>query len=399
MNKLGIILITQDNSFINWCRIELASVYNLITIFPGEKQNFIEKEKRFSVVITDCLKNLNFARTIFSDCKEKFKKIFLLVERTHNKKTILHVEKNTDFIFARVENLFGNLRHFIEKLFTSLLKIHAMRRSSDALKEKSETLFTKNFSFEKKHFMDFDIFSGDSIVMKQFRESVELAVSCDETVLITGENGCGKSYTANYIQYNSKRKQKPFVKLNCAHLNSQNAESELFGTEAGAYTNAVKRSGLFSTCHEGTFLFDEIGDIDLEVQKKLLDLIERRVYRKMGSTRETHFDVRFIFATNANLKEKIASGNFRRDLFYRMNILPIKIPSLREHIEDVPFLAESFLKKHNKILTLGAIEKLCSYSYPGNIRQLNNILLRACTFLKSKGSEENLISAEMINFD
>ncbi len=396
---MGIILFAEDISFINWCRLELASAYNLMNFYPDKKRIFIEKEKKSSVVITDSHKNLSLARECFCNDQEKSKKTFLLIERIDCRKSFLHIEKNADFIFASIQGLFGNLRYFIEKLCSSLLKIHAMRRHTDVFKEKTEHLLLDDDCKKNKDFMDFDIFAGNSAIMKNFRQSVELAAVSDETVLITGENGSGKSYTANYIQCNSKRKLKPFVKLNCAHISALNAESELFGTEAGAYTNAVKRSGLFSSCQEGTFLFDEVGDIDLEVQKKLLDLIERRVYRKMGSIREISFDVRFIFATNADLTKKIADGQFRRDLFYRMNVLPIRIPSLREHIEDVPLLAESFLRKHNKILSLGAAEKLSSYSYPGNIRQLNNILLRACAFAKSKYSGQKLISAEMINFD
>ena len=205
------------------------------------------------------------------------------------------------------------------------------------------------------------------------------------TVLIRGESGTGKELIAKAIHNNSNRKNKPFVRVNCASIPENLLESELFGYEKGAFTGAVQsKPGKFAIADTGTIFLDEIGDMPLSMQVKLLRVLQEREIESVGGITPKNIDVRVIAATNRNLEEMIEDGSFREDLYYRLNVLGINLPPLRERKEDIPELAEHFITKLNKKLhktILGikqdALNLLIEYSWPGNIRELENIMERA----------------------
>lgn len=204
----------------------------------------------------------------------------------------------------------------------------------------------------------------------------------DATVLITGESGTGKEVLADEIFRNSNRKNERFVKLNCASIPAQLFESELFGYEKGAFSgaNAKGKPGLFELANHGTLLLDEIGDMPLDLQVKLLRAIQTKEITRIGGIKPIHLNVRIIAATNCNLKAKVADGTFRQDLFYRLNVVPIKIPPLRERKDDIEALCDFFIRKFSEkyhssfSLTELQLDYLRSYNWPGNIRELENIM-------------------------
>lgn len=226
---------------------------------------------------------------------------------------------------------------------------------------------------------------GDSPALRAALSLVRKVAATRVTVLILGETGTGKEVFANAIHRASPRANGPFVAQNCAALPENLLESELFGHRRGAFTGAVAdKPGLVQSAHNGTLFLDEIGDMPLALQAKLLRLLQENEVRAVGATRVEKVDVRVIAATNANLKERIARGEFREDLFYRLNVFPIRLPPLRERGEDVPRLAEHFLveaaRQHGRLspgLTPDAMEALTRYAFPGNVRELRNIMERA----------------------
>ena len=205
----------------------------------------------------------------------------------------------------------------------------------------------------------------------------------DATVLIQGESGTGKELIANYIHSNSLRKEQPFVVLNCASMQETLLESELFGHEKGAFTDASKeKQGLVEIANGGTLFLDEIGEISPVIQPKLLRFVQSGEYRRLGGTRTLQSDVRILSATNKNLIEEVKQGRFREDLLYRMNVFTLELPPLRNHKEDIPFLVDNFLKRrYGEIngweVAEDALTALRQYEWPGNVRELENVIERA----------------------
>lgn len=204
----------------------------------------------------------------------------------------------------------------------------------------------------------------------------------DSTVLITGESGTGKEVLAKFIYQNSPRKDGPFIKVNCSAIPGELFESELFGYVPGSFTGASAqgKTGMFELANGGTILLDEIGELDLSEQPKLLRVLQEMEVHPIGSEKTVKIDIRVLAATNANLAEEVKNGNFREDLFFRLNVLPIKIPPLRERKEDIPVIASYFLEKLNRkykksITVTSEVEKiLTNYSWPGNVRELENLV-------------------------
>jgi DNA-binding NtrC family response regulator len=225
---------------------------------------------------------------------------------------------------------------------------------------------------------------GDHGRMEELFKIVMKAGPTNSTVLIYGESGTGKELFAKSIHYNSPRKSKPFFAINCAAIPDTLLESELFGYEKGAFTGALSRyTGLFEQANGSTLFLDEIGDLAMTTQAKLLRVIQEREVRRLGGKETIKLDVRIIAATNKNLEEEIRKGNFREDLYYRFNVIAFTIPPLRERATDVPLLVEHFLKKLNttheqkKSITNDALQTLMKYQWPGNVRQLESIIERA----------------------
>ena len=226
---------------------------------------------------------------------------------------------------------------------------------------------------------------GRSQRMKDVLETVAMVAPTEASVLILGESGTGKELIANALHQGSLRADKRFIKINCAALPETLLESELFGHERGAFTGAVgRRPGRFELADGGTIFLDEIGEMSPATQAKLLRVLQEREFEPLGSTRTVKVDIRIITATNRIIKDEVKKGTFREDLFYRLNVVPIQLPTLRERKEDVPILIEHFLKIYNeknsrKLLGFHprALDALIRYSWPGNIRELENVVERA----------------------
>ena len=226
---------------------------------------------------------------------------------------------------------------------------------------------------------------GCSAVMQNLFKSVGRVAQSNATVLISGESGSGKEVIAKAIHENSLRKDQPFVRIDCGSIPEGLMESELFGHEKGAFTGAIAaKPGKFEVACGGTLFIDEVGDLPLPLQVKLLRAIQERVFERVGGNAVLRMDVRIIAATNRNLPEMVEQGRFREDLFYRLNVVPLHVPALRERAEDIPLLVDYFIKKAARaagcmtpLLTQEARELLLRYSWPGNVRELANVLERA----------------------
>ncbi|HHU23005.1 MAG TPA: sigma 54-interacting transcriptional regulator [Clostridiales bacterium] len=248
----------------------------------------------------------------------------------------------------------------------------------------------RNSSAENDAIQIYENFGGDSgrpllgedpAIIKIMR-IIAMAAPTDVTILITGESGVGKEVVADRIQHLSKRRDKPYVKVNCTAIPANLLESELFGYEKGAFTGArsTGKAGLFEIANHGTILLDEIGDLPIELQTKLLRVLQEKEVIRLGGTKPISLDVRVIAATNANLRQKIQEGKFREDLFYRLSVIPIHIPPLRERKGDIiPIVKHYFneyCKKHNRSLIMpeSAYVSFESYDWPGNVRELQNVI-------------------------
>ncbi|MFQ5706722.1 MAG: sigma-54-dependent transcriptional regulator [bacterium] len=238
----------------------------------------------------------------------------------------------------------------------------------------------------------FENIVGENEKMQAIFNLIVDVAETDATVLIRGETGTGKELIAKALHFNSPRKNQEFVRVNCVAFSETLLESELFGHEKGAFTGAVKtRVGRFEQADGGTLFFDEIGDIPLTTQSKLLRFLQEKEFERVGGNRTLKTNVRIISATNRDLEKAVANGEFREDLFYRLNVIPIEVPSLRERLDDIPLLAFHFLKLHSerfnkpvKDISQDAILMLVSQDWPGNIRQLENVMERAIILEKTE---------------
>jgi transcriptional regulator with GAF, ATPase, and Fis domain len=235
---------------------------------------------------------------------------------------------------------------------------------------------------------------------QRIRELVEMVGPLDSTVLITGETGVGKEVVANAIYQASPRRDRPFIKVNCAALPESLLESELFGHEKGAFTGAVQRTkGRFELADGGVLLLDEIGELGMQVQAKLLRVIQYQQFERIGGEKSVNVDVRVIATTNRNLKEEVRKGTFRKDLFFRLNVVSVTISPLRERKEDIPFFIETFLNRFNakykksKTLSTKAAELLMRWDWPGNVRELENCIETAIIL-----SKDDILGPEQFAF-
>jgi two-component system response regulator HydG len=258
-------------------------------------------------------------------------------------------------------------------LIEKALEIYHLRAENIALKER----LGDRFNFSK--------IIGRSPKMKEVFDTLSLVAPTDATVLILGESGTGKELVANSIHHNSPRASQPFIKVSCAALPETLLEGELFGHEKGAFTGAIaRREGRFQLAHRGTIFLDEVGEMSVTTQTKLLRVLQEKEFEPLGSTRTIKTDVRVIAASNKDLEREVKEGRFREDLFYRLNVVPVSLPPLRERKEDIPALAAHFFavyreknRKELKDISGKAMDLLIRYDWPGNIRELENCLERA----------------------
>jgi formate hydrogenlyase transcriptional activator len=248
---------------------------------------------------------------------------------------------------------------------------------------------------------NFEEIIGESAGLKDILGQLQTVAPTDSTILILGETGTGKELIARAIHHLSARRERTLVKVNCAAIPTGLLESELFGHEKGAFTGAIaQRVGRFELAHRGTLFLDEVGDIPLELQPKLLRVLQEQEFERLGSPRTTKVDVRLVAATNVDLARKAADHQFRMDLYYRLNVFPIVIPPLRERREDIPLLVRYFAQKYARrmkkpidTVPVKAMAALTEYYWPGNVRELENFIERAV--ILSRGTELQLPLAEL----
>lgn len=265
-----------------------------------------------------------------------------------------------------------------------------------------ENIIAENKYLKEQILEGQDKFLGNCEEIKDIKKRINVVAPTDSTVLITGESGTGKELVAELIHKNSLRKEKPYIKVNCAALSENILESELFGHVKGAFTGALyERKGRFELANKGTIFLDEIGDISLNTQTKLLRVIQEKEFQRVGSNKTIKTDFRLIAATNKDLEIEVRKGNFREDLYYRINVIPINVPPLRERKEDILIVFSYFIEKFSKEMrkevsniSETAKEILISYNWPGNVRELKNIAERLVVFAQGKTINEKYLPEE-----
>ncbi|KAF0183171.1 MAG: acetoacetate metabolism regulatory protein AtoC [Nitrospirae bacterium] len=290
---------------------------------------------------------------------------------------------------------------YIAKPFSNDELIVAVERYLKYRKLEDEVFRLRESLKERRGFADF---IGASPAMMDVFDRTAAVAATDVPVLIQGESGTGKELVANAVHGLSGRSDKPFIKINCAAMPENLFESELFGAEKGAFTGAHEmRKGRFEFAHGGSIFFDEIADIPPALQPKLLRVLEEKTVTRLGSNVPIPVDVRTICASGKNLKECVAAGTFRSDLFYRINVVPIKLPPLRERPEDIPYFIDHFVRVFSKQFNKGSLavtpqayDMLLSYRYPGNVRELKHALERAVIFAKDGVVDVRVLPDEML---
>jgi len=347
--------------------------YDVISFETGKEALNALRTNSFGVVVTDVrlpdIDGINILREI---------------SRTGDTQVIVMTAFGT--IRDAVEAMKLGAFDYITKPFSLEEFLLIIERALDVKRLKEENIRLKK---DLNRCYSFPNIIGESPEMKKVFSLIEKISKSDSTVLIFGESGTGKELIATTIHYQSSRKDRPLIKVNCGGLPEGLIESELFGHEKGAFTGAIKRRpGRFELANGGTIFLDEVGDLPLPAQAKLLRVIQERTFERVGGTETLNVDVRVITATNRNLEREVREGRFREDLYYRLNVIPITLPPLRQRREDIPYLIDFFLNKYrnktskNVRFSRDAIDVLLKYDYPGNVRELENIIER-CVILST----------------
>jgi DNA-binding NtrC family response regulator len=289
-----------------------------------------------------------------------------------------------------------------EQFLTKPLELPALTTILKRLLENQRNFHKQLASKTRQVRRAVDPFIGNSLKIRTLAEQAKKVLATESPILILGETGSGKGVLARWLHENSPRAEEAFVDLNCAGLSRELLETELFGHEKGAFTSATaSKQGLFEVAHRGTIFLDEIGDVDLQIQPKLLKVLEDNRFRRVGDVRDRQVDVRLIAATHQDMGQLVREKKFRDDLYFRVSTIPLAFPPLRERVEDIPIVAEYLLDKVSADLGRGevklqpdSIKALQSYSWPGNIRELRNVIERAVLL-----SEQKTISLKDLQFD
>ncbi|MFM6927688.1 MAG: sigma-54-dependent transcriptional regulator [Bdellovibrio sp.] len=368
--KPRILVVDDEESIREFLEIMLKKEgYEITLAEDGQKAKDLLSKKTFDMIISDLqmpnvtgIELLKFVKESYADT------VFMLITAFGTTETAVEAMKMGAYDYLTKPFKIDEVRLNIQ----NALRSRNLEVENRTLKKE----LVKEYSFQNM--------VGNSPVMHAIYDMVKRVAQTPTNVLITGESGTGKEVVAKAIHYNGPLKDRPFVTVNCGAIPENLMESEMFGHKKGSFTGAVAdKAGLFEVADTGTLFLDEVGELPLTIQVKLLRAIQERVIRRVGATEDAKVDVRIIAATNRNLEEMVAKGTFRQDLFYRLNVINIRTPALRERREDVPLLANHFLKKYNERLnkSIGAIsteamEILKKYDYPGNVRELENLIER-----------------------
>ncbi len=394
MNKTIRILIVEDNDSMREAMLQILqnAGYAIETVADGPEGVDQIRSREWDLVITDYKLPRLDGLTLLKECKSRRPKTEVLVITAFGT------------IELAVEAMKIGAWDFITKPFSKDALLLKVGRATEIIRERQKTsaLEEENRYFRQEEAARFNRgeIVGESPAMKEVYEIIRKVARNKTTVFISGESGTGKELVARAIHLNSPRKDKPFVRVSCSALAEGVLESELFGHEKGAFTGALRqKKGRFELAHSGTLFLDEIGDLPLSVQVKLLRAIQEQEFERVGSEETITVDVRFITATHRNLAELVRDGTFREDLYYRLHILPIHLPPLRDRKQDIPLLSRFFLDRISRdrsqtfTLSEDGLTRLVGCDWPGNIRELQNVLERAAVLC-----EDGIIGADDLDF-
>ncbi len=383
----------------------------------------IDDEKNMCHMLQNILQNAGYSVDTTSDSSEGLKKIsdfnydFVLcdlkmpgIDGIGVLKKIQSKIKETSFIMmsaygtidTAIEAIKLGAFDFISKPFKSNEILIVLEKASEKMELKKENAQLKRQINKIENKYRFKNIVAKSKEMLSIFDLLNKIADYDTTVLITGESGTGKELIAKAVYFNSNRSDKSLVPVNCGGIPENLLESELFGYKKGAFTGAEKdKKGLFEEADKGIIFLDEIGEMPLTLQVKLLRVLQENEIRPLGASNSKKIDVRVIAATSKDLQKEVSRGNFREDLFYRLNVMPIKLPALKNRLEDIPLLCEFFINRYNekfkkdvqKVSSSG-LTKLFSYNWPGNIRELENIIERAMILSEEVELEPNVLHIE-----
>jgi two-component system nitrogen regulation response regulator NtrX len=361
--------------------------YRVAAVESGEDcLSFLGKEKTDVVLLDIWLPGIDGLETLARIRERENPPVVVMISGHGNIETAVRATKKGAF-------------DFIEKPLSIEKTLLTLKHATEEL-----SLAHQNRQLRRKLEGDYRII-GNSVPMKALRQQLNLAAPTNGRVLVYGESGTGKELVAHALHRQSLRRDNPFVEVNCAAIPEELIESELFGHVKGSFTGAVEdKVGKFEQADGGTLFLDEIGDMSLRTQSKVLRVIEQQRFSPLGSKKEMTVDVRVVAATNKNLDEEIQKGNFREDLFFRLNVIPFYVPPLREHSEDIPELLNSFLEsfaaaygRRPKHFSEPALEVLLHYRWPGNVRELRNLVERMVIMVSGDRIERRHLPQTLTN--
>jgi DNA-binding NtrC family response regulator len=384
-----ILVVDDEDSMCNFLSIMLKKEgYQITTARSGE----------------EALKKLDKAPydVVISDLKMKGMNGLGLIDELNKRDAVPFVIIMT--AFATIESAIEALKKGAFDYITKPFKVDeiklAVARALEQRKMRSENVYLKKQLHKKEAFGEI---IGKSDAIMEVLSQVRKIADSESTVLLTGESGTGKELIARAVHDHSYRNEKPFVTVNCGALPEELLESELFGHVKGSFTGAIRdKEGLFKVASEGTFFLDEVGEMSPRIQVKLLRVLQEKEIVPVGGTSPIKVDVRLVAATNADLDSAVSMGHFRKDLFYRLNVIPIHIPPLRERKEDILLLLDYFLKKYSgsdgkvKKVNPASRKILGNYAWPGNVRELENVVERAVTLQKSNSITEKDLPEKIV---
>jgi len=380
-----ILVVDDDDNFLKLVRMRLElSGYDVVTARSEDEALAAAQKETFALAIVDLRLDSTDGISVMEEIHSINPYMPIIILTAHGS------------IESAVEATKKGAFNFLNKPFDSEALLLQIQKALENQRLASEVRTLEGLLNEK---YDFRNIVARSDKMRKVLDLVSRIAPTDSTVYITGESGTGKELIARAIHLASGRRDNPFVALNCAAIPETLLESELFGHEKGSFTDARQsHKGMFVQAHTGTIFLDEIGDMSLSTQAKLLRVLQEKQFYPVGSGKPVDVDVRVIAATNKDLKTMVTTGTFREDLFYRIHVVPIELPPLRERKEDIPLLAEHFLleiggrmKKNIKGISTMAMQKLMLYDWPGNVRELINTIERAAAITR-----EDIIDEEMI---
>ncbi|MEO7731082.1 MAG: sigma-54 dependent transcriptional regulator [Kofleriaceae bacterium] len=382
VKRYPILVVDDEQDNLDAFRFNFRKTFDIVTASGGAEALAVLEEKEVAVVITDQRMPRMTGVELLREVRVRqpdavgiiltaFTDVDVLIEAINLGQIYRYITKPWDAKEVR-----GELQYAIERF-------HLQRDNRRLAAQLAE--YTGYLNQQLHGEFDFGNIIGDSAPLREVLDKVEQVAPTNSTVLLRGETGTGKELVAHAIHINSPREQKPFVRVNCAALAPGVLESELFGHEKGSFTGALaRRPGRFELADGGTLFLDEIGDLPMEVQIKLLRTLQEREFERVGGSETIKVDVRLVSATNRNLETMIEDGEFREDLYYRLNVFPINLPPLRDRLDDLPPLVAHFIAKFSRQMGVAsapasaeALAKLREYNWPGNVRELENIVERA----------------------